>query len=505
MEQRKTSVIPPDRVASRRTAPPGFRRGMALLWVALLGFLLIGLVGLSLDWGKAAFNANQLQNAADAAALAGAQIVKSDPNGAIDLAHEWAEKNFTDRLPVMLRTTVQPEPFDGNESGLDIILGRWIVQNRTFFATRNTPNAVKVIGRREKGLEPPDPNEGPVPLIFGPAFGTSTANLRCPAIGWSFDSSGAGLIVLDRDPRDEKGKRIPGLHIGGGGNGGGITVRNGGIHVNATGTGTRTDAAVYLNNLNNCDILCGQMTLTGRTDPRPLPTSNWTNIWQDEFGVESPYPIVEGTPYKPDPLAGLTPPDVGSMPVRTFDAATTPVLSPGYYPDGIRITSTSHVLNPGVYAVGGGHSSSSKQFEGLIATGGSLTGHGVTIYLTKDFVHAGGKYAQLNVGGNLIADLRPPGDYMVGPDGKPIKDGVEGITLWQDPLDTNLAELSGGSGLMISGTLYFPKNRVHLSGNPGKAGNQILCGSLSVDGNAEVVVNYDGRNDSSSRTAVLVE
>ena len=49
-------------------------RGVALIWVAILALVLILIVGLSLDVAKVSLVAHQLQNAADAAALAGARL-----------------------------------------------------------------------------------------------------------------------------------------------------------------------------------------------------------------------------------------------------------------------------------------------------------------------------------------------------------------------------------------------------------------------------------------------
>ena len=52
-------------------------RGVALVWTAIMLFVMIGIVGLSIDWGWATLDAHQLQNASDAAALAGAMLVKN--------------------------------------------------------------------------------------------------------------------------------------------------------------------------------------------------------------------------------------------------------------------------------------------------------------------------------------------------------------------------------------------------------------------------------------------
>src|SRR4051812_23075716 len=54
------------------------RSGIALIWIAILGMVLVGLAGLALDTGYVMLTGHQLQNAADAAALAGANSVSFD-------------------------------------------------------------------------------------------------------------------------------------------------------------------------------------------------------------------------------------------------------------------------------------------------------------------------------------------------------------------------------------------------------------------------------------------
>jgi hypothetical protein len=55
------------------------RPGMVNIWVALLGLFLIGMVALATDVAYTLLAAHQLQNAVDAAALAGAQKVRHPP------------------------------------------------------------------------------------------------------------------------------------------------------------------------------------------------------------------------------------------------------------------------------------------------------------------------------------------------------------------------------------------------------------------------------------------
>jgi hypothetical protein len=476
-------------------------RGIALVWTAIVIFALILFVGLSIDTAKLVYNLHELQNAADAAALAGAQIVKvASEDVTRQCVHDLGFANTAEKLEVTLRTTAQAEPFE-DDTDLDIILGRWINHQRWFFPTLDTPDAVKVIARRTDGLE----KAPALAMHFGKLCGVDKANALRIAIGWYVEISGAGLIVLDRRPKDKNGKLRPGLQVGGAGD---IRVIDGNIQVNTVYEGDKNKAAVYVQG--NAQILCGRLSLTGTTDPYSDDSYQWESIWSDDYGMEVPYDIFEGAPYMSDPLGHILPPPIPTDSLGNYIVAnnekisTSCILNPGYYPRGIEVsdTGTTIILNPGTYWIGGGDLPG-NQIGGLIQTGGTLIGQGVLIYLTKDYVNAGGKWARFNISGNVVTDVTPPGDEV----SPKIINGLEGISIWQDRDNTeNQVSLHGGAGMMISGTLYFPNNHLYLSGVPGKAGNQIICGSVEVFGTAEILVNYDGRNDNYYKgTSVLVK
>jgi Flp pilus assembly protein TadG len=481
-------------------SPKHFRyRGIAFAWTALIIFFLFWLFAFTFYRAKLWFNIHELQNAADSAALAGAQIVKvKTADETRERAHDLAYANKAEKLEVTLRTTAQAEPFE-SEANLDIILGRWINSQRYFFETLDTPDAVKAIARRSEGLV----DAPALSILFGPFIGADTINARRDAIGWYAELSGAGLIVLD--PYEEIG-----LHVFGTA---GVQVEGGSIHVNSTAVGTQRNAAVYVQG--NAKMLCGRLTLQGHTFPAP-PTEDdlngWDDIWWDDTDpnvapMEKPYDIWEGAPYMPDPLGpeglNIQPPVWSEYLQLSYDESTdgSTTLYEGYYPDGIEInqTGTYVTLSPGTYIIGGGNG---NKDSGLIVNGGNLRGLGVLIYLTKDYIHENGRWAQLDLGGNEIVYITPPGDET---DPK-IIDGKPGVSIWQDRENTaNEANLRGGAGMEISGTLYFPNNHVDLAGTPGKAGNQIICWTLSVGGTAPIMVIYDGRNNLHRGTSVLVK
>jgi hypothetical protein len=485
-------------------------RGIALVWTALVVFMLFLFVGLTIDWGKLMYNLSEMQNAADAAALAGAQIVKdASADETRQLTHDTAYLNTAEKLRVTLSTDViQYEPFEENPD-LDIILGRWINHQHYFFETLDTPDAVKVIAKRTKnGLD----DMPPLSFLYGPLCKVYKADAHRTAIGWDNEASGAGLIVLDTDPNDID-KPVytprPGLFIND--NTGKINVINGTIQVNTTWQGMDNDpAAVEVKAGGKMD--CGRLTVTGNADPEP-GSSLWEKTWQ------IPYDIDEGAPFMPDPLgpqgANIQPPVISEYEVRSYEKNTPGTLYPGYYPDGIVITSNASsgmevTFTPGTYIIGGGNDK--NQESGLILNGGDVEAEGVLFYITKDFgdnlddPSDDGNWGILDIGGKVITNITPQGDLPENyVNGKPVIDGLLGVSIWQDRANHNQASLHGESGVTISGTLYFPNNHCYLAGNPGKTGNQILCGSVGVYGNSKILVEYDGRNNISIGISVLVQ
>jgi len=102
------------------------RNGVVCVWVVVVLLLLVTPVGLALDMGKVILVANQLQNAADAAALAGARIVKVSQDQARQNAMNIALENFADGQSVQLASNQSNNP-DG-----DIVVGRYDLKTHIF-------------------------------------------------------------------------------------------------------------------------------------------------------------------------------------------------------------------------------------------------------------------------------------------------------------------------------------------------------------------------------------
>jgi hypothetical protein len=101
-------VIPPRRGPLGAMAARGVRGdgGYLVIWVALLLPVLIGMAALGVDVGMWYVSANEQQKAADAAALAGAARLPSDPTAAAATARQVASANgFTDGTDDVVITT----------------------------------------------------------------------------------------------------------------------------------------------------------------------------------------------------------------------------------------------------------------------------------------------------------------------------------------------------------------------------------------------------------------
>ncbi len=76
---------------------PGRERGQALILAMLAMTVVLGFTAMAIDLGMMFEDRRELQNASDAAALAGVQYLPQSPSTAVSTARQWALKNgFTD-------------------------------------------------------------------------------------------------------------------------------------------------------------------------------------------------------------------------------------------------------------------------------------------------------------------------------------------------------------------------------------------------------------------------
>jgi hypothetical protein len=156
--------------------------------VAVTVPVMISFVAISVDYGYVAVTKSQLQNAADAAALAGASAYYS--NAGIKQLHDELTVEARDRAKAI---AVHNRVCD---TGLvladtDVQLGKHDYANRLGALSADSPwNAVHVTARRTAGSP-----SGPAPLFFARIFGQSTANVAAHARAVANDRA-AGYRLL---------------------------------------------------------------------------------------------------------------------------------------------------------------------------------------------------------------------------------------------------------------------------------------------------------------------
>ena len=428
------------------------RRGIALFWVIVMLMLFIGFVGLATDTLWATLVNHQLQNAADAASLAGARHVRSNPTQARIEARTFANLNVGGTADDGAISYVQLNLNESNDAAGDIVVGRWISTTTppTFDPTHPSPNAVRVRAPRVEGSL-----AGAQRLFFGHLFDASHADIKRTATARIAGGLGAGLLVLD--PRGD-GPGDDALELAGGPD---LTVINGTIHVNsASSTAVRAQG--------NFLILGEELNIVGgMADP---PTTITVNM---------------GMPVLPDPLSWLIEPDPSGMSMIDGNAGQA-TLSPGYYPGGIDVGVRDITFEPGVYIIGTPQTANNTTIFKLASNEGSITGHGVTFFI------AGGSLQW--TGGSV--DVSPP----------PLDEGFyyEHVTLFQARNNSAQVSITGNQNYHLSGTFYVP-GRLDGSDGPLFDLNGTFGGSGGGIGEGVQVIAYRVRLGGTSNLTLLFD
>jgi Flp pilus assembly protein TadG len=179
------------RLRSALGSPLDNQRGTVIVLVGVGMLVFLGVAALAVDLGYLYVVRNELQNAADAGALAGARVLYNDNGtlvneGANQVAYDAATANRSDNAPVEVNWT------SGNTG--DIERGHWRFATRTFTpnasttpvdlwnvswdeldANENFINAIRVVARRQTN---------PVGLFFARIFGQQDARLSATAVAY---------------------------------------------------------------------------------------------------------------------------------------------------------------------------------------------------------------------------------------------------------------------------------------------------------------------------------
>jgi Flp pilus assembly protein TadG len=163
-------------------------KGATIVFVALAMVMLLGFAALAVDMGYLYVVRNELQNAADSGALAGAQVLYNDMGTSVNAgANAVAQTYVLQHQSEQAVATVQSierghwsfatRTFTPNDSLVAVPL--WDVTTEELDADTNFINAVRVVTRRKRDAGGQLPEH-----FFARVFGAQRAEVRATAVGY---------------------------------------------------------------------------------------------------------------------------------------------------------------------------------------------------------------------------------------------------------------------------------------------------------------------------------
>lgn len=155
--------------------------GAVIALVAIVLFVLLGVAAFAIDFGYRHVVRNELQNAADSAALAATRELGTIYQGLLYEEQQTYVCNPADIVPIAQEAAL--ENYAGNISNLsinsdDVVIGEWDFSASAgdpLTATLNQPNAVRVTARRDGSAN------GPISTFFARIFNVDTMGITARA------------------------------------------------------------------------------------------------------------------------------------------------------------------------------------------------------------------------------------------------------------------------------------------------------------------------------------
>jgi len=439
-------------------------RGQALVVIALSALVLFGFVALAIDGSAKFADRRHAQNAADAAALAGALALVNEETTACGALQEWeckallrAEDNGYDDFtnnevwvfrcddPDRLDPNVPPVdpplncgPYEGNENYIEVIILSDV--NTTFarvFGWDQFHNLVQAVTLAKPGK---NLAEGAMIISYDPDPNCSVSGTG----GYSVSVSGNSTVNLHGGGIFMNSDEVCGFTIP---NCADLNI-TGGAGINTVGA----------NNVNT----------TGCTFDPPL--SNNYN--------QNPIVIPDDV-YWPD-----VPPACSTAASAYNDppGSNTWHITPGHYTDFPQSTINGDivgnkkdiVMDPGVYCVDGDIHWSGNTFDSLDGSSG------VTLYVTS------GHNFSLSINSPIVLTASTSGDY-------------QGYLIIQEGTHTNIEDctINGGAYLDINGLIYAPYCDFTINGNGGETAvinAQVVGWDIKINGTNAINFNYSPSN-----------
>ena len=456
------------------------RRGTVLIWCGLALPALVGMVGLVIDGGLMMATYRQAQNAADAAALVGANALLRG------LGNVKATSDANTLLSNYNVTSGTYAPSSGTGT-----INIPPVLTASYSGSANYVEAVVSL---------------PLTTYFIqvlPGISQSQSVTAHAVAGYESYSADAGVMVLAST-------------------GNGLTVEGsstllipGNVVVNSsmqpTGSKKNTTAAVdvtgasqikaYAVNIMGGDYVESSSAITNYTTGGPNPVQTGA--------LPTPDPFDNGMYQLPTPSTanGV----VATTHNNTSISSGTTTLSPGIYNGGISISRAANVtLNPGIYVLQGGGLS--------IAGNATVNGSGVMFYNT------GSNYPSTGTNPTDNSDLSTVDPYNQNPLAEAPGDGgvsignsvtvnvtpynssgspFNGILIYQRRANTQKISMSGSfSGL--TGLIYAKWAEVDISASAAN-GAQIIANNIDISGSATITIKYSNTSKGPVPAVYLVD
>ena len=403
--------------------------GQTLIMFALGLAVLLGMAALTIDVGLAYVARRDMQNAADAAALAGADVILEGQSLALaaSAARDLALQNGYDNAAADVTVTISIPPTSGPHSGDN--------------------DFVEVL------------IEHPIDAVMARAVGKT-----------SFEISARAVAGIDRTPKPYSiitlsNTACQSMQFNGQVN---LTITDAGTLTNAECTvdAFSTTGTINVNTVANHVV--GGWNMTGNSGDVALPPSRAGHF--DDPLAEVPVPTPTSAPVPTCPTYGGKPGTLTLQP-GVYNCTIDP---PGQW--GLQFEPGDYYITGGIVINGGGDVTFGAglyflQGEGLIITGnGEVTGDGVTFYIDE---------GEVTLTGTSDTQLTAPtsGTY-------------EGIVIFQNRTLATTVNMSGDAIAGGWGAVYAAGAQINLAGNAGSTLHQFISDTFLMNGNSTITIDY---------------
>jgi hypothetical protein len=458
-------------------------RGQVLVLFAGGVTVLLILAALAFDAGMMLLERRDQQDAADAAALAGARFILSEPSKAEPAARDLARQNGFDDADPNQTVNVFIPPIHGQYAGFPGFIEVQIEAVRpSVFAG--------IIGR----------DRWPV---GADAVATNKQNLSFPFSMLALNKTACAAIKVSGGGVVEAYANVQSNSNGSDAGCGGVGFsRIGGSTINVIAPDATCRSAGTIQ-----DQGSGSMTCTRAENSFALPDPLGTLPAPSKPGLAPAMTYVGAEPppsQRPKDCPGRTGADAPNESNPKMCSLGSPsgtyanlewILYPGLYPGGLEVSAgTTAYLMPGIYWIGGG--GLSVKGGGSVLSVASATdatanvaaatwGGGVLIYNSKLPAAPGGLGGPINLDGSgATMKLKPLN--LVSTDPNAI---YNHMVIFQDRTVTSAVTLNGSaSSTNVEGIIYVPAGQVKLNGNGGTlVVDQIIADTFDIQGNGGTI------------------